>query len=190
MEKWVRIGEALRQARESKQMNINEVAQKIGIPEWKVRLIEEGEFDRVEAPFYVKYYIKSYAELLGLDPAELLGQFEPRPVDARQKDRKAVINGSLMSLLLLVIFVASALFFTYSIWNFFSILGSPMIQFVNQSDRPVYFNEMPLAPGESTALRIGQRYRVVGNTGVCSVLSAGKEWKIRVANFEVIVWGK
>lgn len=186
----MRIGQTLRQARESKQMSIDEVAQKIGIPQWKIRLIEEGEFDRVEAPFYVKYYIKNYAEILGLDPAEVLGQFESKPVEALKKDKKVVINGSLMSLLLLVIFAASVLFFTYSSWKFFSVLGSPKVQFVNRSDRSVYFNETPLAPGESTALRVGQRYRVVGNTGVCSVLSAGKEWKIRIENFEVIVWGK
>lgn len=190
MEKWVKIGEVLKQARESKQMNIDELAQKVGIPEWKIRLIEEGQFDRVDAPFYVKYYIKVCAEFLGLDPAELLNQFEPKPAEAQQKIRRSIINGNLISFLLLVIFAASAIFFVYSAWKFFSVLGSSKVQFVNQSDRPVYFNERPLAPGESTILQVGQRYRISGNSGVCSVISTGKEWKIRVENFEVIVWGK
>ncbi|HEY8543009.1 MAG TPA: helix-turn-helix domain-containing protein [Pseudothermotoga sp.] len=190
MEKWVRIGEVLRQARESKQMSIDELAQKVGIPEWKIRLIEEGQFDRVDAPFYVKYYIKSCAEFLGLDPAQLLGQFEPKPIETQEKTKKIVVNGGLISLLLLVIFAASVIFFAYSAWKFFTVLRSPKVQLVNQSDHPVYFNERPLAPGERVDLQVGQRYRISGNVGVCSVLSTGKEWKIRVENFEVVVWEK
>lgn len=190
MEKWIRIGEALKQARESKQMSINELAQQTGIPEWKIRLIEEGQFDRVDAPFYVKYYIKICAEFLGLNPAELLGQFEPKPVETQHKARKVTINGGLISLLLLVIFVASAIFFTYSAFKFFTVLRAPKIQLVNRSDKPVYFNERPLAPGEGVTLQVGQRYRISGNMGVCSVLSTGKEWKVRVENFEVVVWEK
>ncbi len=189
MEKWVKIGETLRQARESKEMSIEELAQNVQIPEWKIRLIEEGKFDRVDAPFYVKYYIRKCAEFLGLDPQELLGQFEAKPVES-QKSRKAVVNGSFTSFLLVVIFVASAVFFTYSAWKFFSVINTPKVQLVNKSDHPVYFNEMALASGESVVLQPGKRYRVIGNTGICSVVSAGKEWKIRVENFEVVVWGK
>jgi len=190
VEKWLRIGEALKQARESKQVSVSEVAQNTGIPEWKIRLIEDGQFDRVDAPFYVRNYIKTYAEFLGLDPSELLGQFEQKTSEVETKTRRVLINGSLMTLLLLVIFVAASVFFMYSAWRFFTVLGTPKVQFMNQSDRPIYFNEMSLGPGESVVLQTGQRYRVAGNTGVCAVRSTGKEWKIRVENFEVVVWGK
>ncbi len=190
MEKWLRIGEALKQARESKEMSISEVAQETGIPEWKIRLIEDGQFDRVDAPFYVRNYIKTYAEFLGLDPTELLGQYEQKTTEVETKTKRVVFNGSLITLLLLAIFVAASIFFVYSAWRFFAVLNSPKVQFVNQSGQAIYFNEMSLEPGESVVLQTGQRYRVAGNTGVCAVRSTGKEWKIRVENFEVVVWGK
>ncbi|ABV34599.1 MULTISPECIES: helix-turn-helix domain-containing protein [Pseudothermotoga] len=187
MEKWVKIGEILKNSRESKQLTIDQVAQSIGIPAWKIRLIEEGQFDRVDAPFYVKHYIRSYSEFLEIDPEELLSEIE-QPVSKQAEVKKVSGNGALISFLLIAMLIASVCFFAYSALKFFDVASSPEAQFVNNSGQTVYFNERPVEPGEIIELEIGNRYRVNGNKGICSIITLKKEWNIHVSDFEVILW--
>ncbi len=182
------IGEKLRTAREEKGLTIDQVAEQLAIPSWKIRTIEEGFFDRVDAPFYVKQYIRAYATFLGLNPDQLLEEYEQKK--EQEKPQISTVNGNFLKLMLLGVFVAALIFFIYSGYSFFKTLGSMDLRFVNLSKEIVYFDGLPLNPDESVILQVGKRYKVTNNKGTCAVISRTKEWRILAENFEVIVWGK
>ncbi len=188
MEKWTIIGEKLKTTREEKGLTINQVAEKLGIPSWKIRTIEEGAFDRVDAPFYVKQYIRAYAALLELNPDELLEGYEQTKTEEKRK--KTLLNGDFFRITLLLILAAVSMFFIYSSYNFFKTLGSLDLKLINLSNDVVYFDGLPLNPNESVILQVGKKYQITNNKGVCAVVTRSKEWRILAENFEVVVWGK
>ncbi|AEH52047.1 helix-turn-helix domain-containing protein [Pseudothermotoga thermarum] len=189
MEKWKTIGEKLKNAREEKDLSVEQVAEALKIPAWKIRMIEEGAFDRVDAPFYVKQYIKEYATLVGLKPEEILEVYEPKKVEPKPTS-KSFLNGDLGKFLLVGLFAASLIFFVYSGYNFFKTLKNMNIKFINLSNDVVYFEGLALNPNETVLLQVGKRYKVTNNKGVCAIRTMSKEWRILAENFEVIVWEK
>lgn len=64
----------LREQRQSHQIDLDEMADKIGVPIQHLKNIEAGNFDRFDA-FYLKMYIKKYATYLSLNVDELYQQF-------------------------------------------------------------------------------------------------------------------
>jgi cytoskeleton protein RodZ len=75
-------GNKLRDAREARGLSLDDVAHVTRIPRSSLALIEEGRFDRLPAPVFVRGFLKSYARAVGLDPALVvrmhdLGTSEP-----------------------------------------------------------------------------------------------------------------
>tara|TARA_R110002049_G_scaffold124479_1_gene279965 strand:- start:50885 stop:51814 length:930 start_codon:yes stop_codon:yes gene_type:complete len=68
----VRIGEILRQARESASYSVAYVAGQTHLQEDVIVALENDQFDRLPNDVFVKGYIRSYAKLLELDAQELL----------------------------------------------------------------------------------------------------------------------
>ncbi len=64
----------LREQRQSQQIDLDEIAEKIGVPIQHLKNIEVGNFDRFDA-FYLKMYLKKYATYLSLNVDELYQQF-------------------------------------------------------------------------------------------------------------------
>lgn len=69
-------GEMLREAREAKDITLKEAshATKIGIKFLKA--LENNEYDIFPTSVYVRYFMKNYANFLGLDPEKLAGPFK------------------------------------------------------------------------------------------------------------------
>lgn len=71
-----RAGETVRRRREELRFEIRDISRELKIPAHYLEWIEEGSYDRLPAPFYVKAFFKKYAQFLKLDPAPLLEELE------------------------------------------------------------------------------------------------------------------
>lgn len=70
-----RIGEKLRQARESASYSVAYVAGQTHLKEQVILALENDQFDQLPNDVFIKGYIRSYAKLLELDPKELLSSY-------------------------------------------------------------------------------------------------------------------
>jgi transcriptional regulator with XRE-family HTH domain len=80
------IGETLREARIRQRVNIEELEESTKIRAKYLRALENEEFGLLPGPTYVKSFLRTYAEKLGLDPHVLVEEFraqyeEPEPVE-------------------------------------------------------------------------------------------------------------
>lgn len=69
-------GETLRQARESKDLSLAEVARQLNLTEQALRQLEAGSFEQLPGHTFARGYIRAYAKLLGMDQARLVTDFD------------------------------------------------------------------------------------------------------------------
>src|ERR671916_55129 len=80
------IGETLREARVRQRVNIEELERSTKIRAKYLRALENEEFGLLPGPTYVKSFLRTYAEKLGLDPQLLVEEYRaqyepPEPVE-------------------------------------------------------------------------------------------------------------
>lgn len=69
-------GETLRQARESKNWSLPDVALRMNLTVTSLSHLENGQFDKLPGHTFARGYVRAYAKLLGLDQAALVNQFD------------------------------------------------------------------------------------------------------------------
>ncbi|WP_353947734.1 helix-turn-helix domain-containing protein [Sporolactobacillus sp. Y61] len=69
------LGQALKDARENKGLTLDALQEQTKIQKRYLQAIEEGHFERLPGAFYTRAFIKSYAETVGLDFAELTEKY-------------------------------------------------------------------------------------------------------------------
>jgi cytoskeleton protein RodZ len=69
-------GETLRQARESRNWSLPDVALRLNLTSTSLGYVEAGDFDKLPGHTFARGYIRAYAKLMGLDQAELVSQFD------------------------------------------------------------------------------------------------------------------
>ena len=72
----ISIGGRLRNARESRELGIPDVAARLHLDSRIVTALEEDNFDVLPDPIYVRGYLRNYAKLLGIDADELVRDYE------------------------------------------------------------------------------------------------------------------
>jgi cytoskeletal protein RodZ len=70
------VAEQLRQAREAQKLTIERVAEITKIRGDHVRAIENGDFQVFSAPVYIRGFVRTYCNLLKLDPAKVLADLD------------------------------------------------------------------------------------------------------------------
>ncbi|ADQ60589.1 helix-turn-helix domain-containing protein [Lactobacillus delbrueckii subsp. lactis] len=70
------IGEQLRKAREAKGLSISDIEKATKIQSRYLEAIENSDFDKLPGDFYVRAFIRQYAQIVGLDGKELLSQYQ------------------------------------------------------------------------------------------------------------------
>ena len=70
------VGDSLAQARSQAGLTIAQVSQRTCIRETIVRGIERGDFSACGGDFYARGHIRSIARVVGLDPAELIREYD------------------------------------------------------------------------------------------------------------------
>jgi len=87
------FGQYLKSQRELRQISLEEVAAgtKIGIH--LLRALEEDKWDVLPAEVFIKGFIKSYAEYIGLDPEDTILRYEAiKQKDIPQKEQEQELN--------------------------------------------------------------------------------------------------
>jgi len=69
-------GETLRKAREAHGWTLAEVATQLRLKAQTLSQVEAGEFDRLPGHTFARGYVRSYAKLLGMDPAQMVSAFD------------------------------------------------------------------------------------------------------------------
>lgn len=69
-------GETLRQARESKNWSLPDVALRMNLTVTSLGNLENGQFEKLPGHTFARGYVRAYAKLLGLDQAALVDQFD------------------------------------------------------------------------------------------------------------------
>jgi hypothetical protein len=100
------IGSTLREARMRARIDISEVEAATKIRAKYLRALENEEWDLLPGPVYVKSFLRTYGDYLGLDSRMLIddykrryehpGDHDPRPIQARARDRERAARGPLI----------------------------------------------------------------------------------------------
>lgn len=69
------IGERLRQARESMGLSLDQLQEKTKIQKSFIVAIENGEFNKLPSPFYVRTYLRAYCKCVKIEPHHILRQY-------------------------------------------------------------------------------------------------------------------
>lgn len=70
------IGDKLRSAREAKGLSIADIEKATKIQGRYLTAIEQNDFDKLPGDFYVRAFIRQYAQIVGLDGKELLSEYQ------------------------------------------------------------------------------------------------------------------
>lgn len=70
-----RAGERLAQARREQSIGVHEVAKELHLDEAKVRALEDNDFEKLGAPVFAKGHLRKYAQLVGIDVADVLEDY-------------------------------------------------------------------------------------------------------------------
>lgn len=76
---WEEIGYQLRQAREQAGLSLDEIRDQTKIDIVSLRALENGDFNKISSPFFVRSHIRAYAKIVGLEPTYLLKRYRPIP---------------------------------------------------------------------------------------------------------------
>lgn len=109
-------GERLAAARREQQIAVLEIAKELHLDEPKVRALERNEFEVLGAPVFAKGHLKKYAELVDVDPDDILADYYrleragemPPLVSSRRRVRQELSPGPWIAVIVVVIVVATA----------------------------------------------------------------------------------
>ena len=80
------IGNTMREARVRRNLTLQQVEEDTKIRVKYVQAMENEDFDIMPGATYVKGFLRTYSEYLGLDPDVILGEYRSRVSPSREKD--------------------------------------------------------------------------------------------------------
>ena len=109
-------GERLAEARRAQQISVQEIAKELHLDEQKIRALESNEFDMLGAPVFAKGHLRKYAELVGVDNADILADYyrlnRSSPVYPVVKERirpeREIVPGPWIAVIVVLILVGFA----------------------------------------------------------------------------------
>ena len=109
-------GVRLAEARREQQISVVEIAKELHLDELKVRALERNEFDILGAPVFAKGHLKKYAQLVGVDPDDVLTDYyqltrslETTPViSVRTRPRQELTPGPWIAVIVVIIIAVTA----------------------------------------------------------------------------------
>ena len=109
-------GERLVEARRARQIAVSEIAKELHLDEPKVLALERNEFDVLGAPVFAKGHLKKYAQLVGVNPDDVLADYftlersanAELVVSVRPRLRQELSPGPWIAVIVVVIIAATA----------------------------------------------------------------------------------
>ena len=80
------IGDKLRSARKAKGMSIEDVEKITKIQRRYLTAIENDDFDQLPGDFYVRAFIRQFADVVGLNGKELLADYKSKVPEAKPEE--------------------------------------------------------------------------------------------------------
>jgi hypothetical protein len=169
------IGSSLREARERQGLDIAELELRTKVRSKYLRALEDERFDQLPAHTYIKGFLRTYADALGLDGQLYVDEYNSRfvagddDVDLRPRrvppprPRRRRREGSIVLVALGAIALATAL--VIAAWKF----GGP--------DEPSVEGVPPAAPAQPAATRITVDVRAVGGPSFMEVRRGSRSGK-------------
>ncbi|MDH3612688.1 MAG: DUF4115 domain-containing protein [Gammaproteobacteria bacterium] len=129
-----RCGERLAAARREQQISVLEVAKELHLDEPKVRALERNDFDMLGAPVFAKGHLRKYAQLVGVDEADVFADYyqltrservpPPVVVVGRSKVRQELSPGPWIAVIVVII-VAAATYWWFAAQSETEVTPSP-----------------------------------------------------------------
>jgi len=91
MSEWTDIGERLKEAREKKELTLEDVSHQIRIPTSTLKAIEENDYSSFPSPAYAKSFLSQYSEYLAINADDWLDCFETGNVLAHSENRDYLV---------------------------------------------------------------------------------------------------
>ena len=146
------VGSRLREERLSKGIKTAEVAERLHITNHYVKALESDKFDKLPGTIFIKGYLKNYADLLGLNPGEIIGLYEKAIFQNEKISNSKVPRQNLKTrnrnfvMLSVILFIV---FFT-GLWLYESVLGEasaldPTLGNTLKGSQKLQFAAMPSA---------------------------------------------
>jgi len=159
------LGEHLRSTREEKGLSLAQVEEATKIRRAFLQALEEGSHDLLPPPVYVKGFLKSYAQFLGLDPQQVLSLYQPPEATPQMTPAPVMVDEPLEPLLLrrrwpllvvaLVIALAAAAWWAYPRYAdrlaFLRATATPTITSILPSSTTVSPSPTPEPPTDTPA---------------------------------------
>lgn len=109
-------GQRLAEARREQHISVDEIAKELHLDEPKVRALERNDFDILGAPVFAKGHLKKYAQLVNVDPDDVLVDYYrltrsvtvPPVVLNREKPGKELSPGPWIAVIVVIIIAVSA----------------------------------------------------------------------------------
>ncbi len=109
-------GERLAAARREQKIAVLEIAKELHLDEPKVRALERNEFDVLGAAVFAKGHLRKYAQLVGVDEADVMADYYqltraagmPPLVSTRRRPRREMAPGPWIGVIVVFILVATA----------------------------------------------------------------------------------
>ncbi len=198
---WQEIGSVLKKKRESLGYDIKHVAFNVGISMHRIRYMEEGRFDEVDDPIYVRTYIKRYANFLGLDGEELArrywntitGKKEKEPSQIQRQEPEIKSEWGLEGIPVFIVFLYVVLVVEIAIalvlyGHIMKLRNTPDLVLKNTSGNTIEVNGEPLKDGEVYVIE--DEVEVRNNKGTVLIRAySGKSAKIKMESFRVVMRG-
>lgn len=123
-------GERLAAARREQQISVHEISKELHLDEAKVKALEANEFDVLGAAVFAKGHMRKYAELVGVDPDDVLADYYkmthtadlPPVISRRPKIRREISPGPWIAAFIVIIALALAY------WWFMLRPSAPVIE--------------------------------------------------------------
>jgi cytoskeleton protein RodZ len=181
------IGSTLREARMRAKIDISEVEARTKIRAKYLRAIENEEWDLLPGPIYVKSFLRTYADFLGVDSRSLLDEYkrryerpsdhDARPIASLHRERERASRGPLVPpwalIGLVLVAVVVALFIVGRLGNKPSrppVVTKPKHRVVVVHPRPRHHRRAP--PPKPTKVTV--QLTPTGTVYVCMVDAHGK----------------
>jgi transcriptional regulator with XRE-family HTH domain len=121
------LGQLLRKARTERKLSLEDLQETTKIRKFYLEAIEEGNYKILPGNFYVRAFIKSYAEAVGLDPVEVLSLYQNvipsseqehiEPIRSKRTGRNTERIGKWVSNMMMISFVILILGIIYYFLN-------------------------------------------------------------------------
>src|SRR5699024_11136156 len=82
----MQIGERLREAREQKQLSLEDIQEITKIQARYLVAIEQDDYHALPGKFYARAFIKEYAQAVDLDPVEILSGFDESKIQTQEDE--------------------------------------------------------------------------------------------------------